>query len=588
MGHPQPRHLRRRAFLLGLTATGATALLAACGATATPTTAPTAPAAPRPSAAAAASAAPSVAGAAPAASAAATSPAGAASPTAANARPSVAASAAPSAAPSAARLVGGGLLRASIPFLPQTLDPGSNTSAGSTIISMGLGETLLASTPQGVAQPWLAESVEPIEPTRWRIRLREGITFHNGKPLDGPAVQRSLARTLEKNAIAANLLNAAKVEAQDARTVILEMKGPNGGVREILTVFYLVIHDAEEAAKVGDAAFAQKPMMTGPFAVADFRPGDFVGLRRYDTYWQGAAAIERAEFRNVADANARLASVLAGDVELARTLPPQGLAQLRAANLPVVTAASAGMYHIFTNNKRFPFDDKAVRQALGLAVDRKTLIERVLNGGEHARGVYPANLPFAGPTPLPFDLARARQLLDGANWRAGGDGVRTKDGKKLEFELLTYPQRPELGLMATAIQAMLKDAGMAVAIRSVEDITKPVNAGDYTATMYSIQTAPTGDPSYILNLIYRSTAAQNVQLGYQSPALDAVIDKLNAETDSARRTELAREAQGILIEDAPATYLMQPLIHIGHTPKLSGIEAHPVEQYLLNHRWKLG
>jgi peptide/nickel transport system substrate-binding protein len=261
---------------------------------------------------------------------------------------------------------------------------------------------------------------------------------------------------------------------------------------------------------------------------------------------------------------------------------------LRAANFPVVTAASGGMYHIFTNNKRFPFDEKSVRQALGFAVDRKTLIERVLNGGEHARGVYPANLPFAGPTPLPFDLARARQILDGANWRAGSDGVRARDGKKLEFELLTYPQRPELGLMATAIQAMLKDAGVATTIRSVEDITKPVNAGDYTATMYSIQTAPTGDPSYILNLIYKSTAVQNVQLGYGSPALDAVIDRLIAETDPARRADLAREAQAILIEDAPATYLMQPLIHLAHTPKLTGVEAHPVEQYLLTHRWKLG
>jgi peptide/nickel transport system substrate-binding protein len=129
---------------------------------------------------------------------------------------------------------------------------------------------------------------------------------------------------------------------------------------------------------------------------------------------------------------------------------------------------------------------------------------------------------------------------------------------------------------------------MAMTIRQVEDITKPVTTGDYTAAMYSLQTAPTGDPSYIMNILYKSTGAWNVQIGYRSARLDAAADKLTAELDPAKRTALALDAQQILAEDVPVIYLMFPLYHIAHTAKLKGFEAHPLETYLLDHRWTLG
>ena len=129
--------------------------------------------------------------------------------------------------------------------------------------------------------------------------------------------------------------------------------------------------------------------------------------------------------------------------------------------------------------------------------------------------------------------------------------------------------------------------GIAIATRGVEDITKLVEGADFTATMYSLQTAPTGDPSYILNILYRGTGAWNGQIGYQSPRLDEAAARLTAESDPNRRVELAREAQRILAEDVPTIHLMQPLYHTAHTAKLRGFEAHTLEAYLLNGRWSL-
>jgi peptide/nickel transport system substrate-binding protein len=549
--------LSRRHLLRGATGSVLTALLAACGA-ASPGTTSTAPSS-------------TVTAAAPAATAISTQAASQATP----------GTSAPRATGSAA-----GNLRVASPFLPKSLDPAIGTQ-GSDIMSLGLGETFTRITPQGDVQPWLAESVEPMDATHWRIRLRQGVTFHNGKPLDAAAAQASLNRTLTKNASAAGLLVLNRIDVQDAQTLVLETKGPNGGIPAILSSYLLMIHDASAATQMGDDAFGQRPVMTGPFQAGDFRTGESVTVRRYDGYWQGAPALGQVEFRNVADGNARLAAVLAGDVDLARQIPPQGVAQVQAAKLPLTSVGSAYVYHIYFNSARPPLDDTAVRRALTLAVDRQTLRDRVLGGGEIARGIYPSYLPFAGTAPLPFDLNQARQLLDAAGWRMGSDGVRAKGGQRLAFEVLTYPQRPELGLLATAIQAQLKDVGVAISIRSTEDISTPVNAGDYTAAMYAFQTAPTGDPSFVLNVLYRSNGGLNKQLGYHSARLDAAADALVPETDPVKRVALARQAQQILIEDAPAAYLLQPLYHTAYVSKLRGFEPHPVEQYLLTSRWSL-
>jgi peptide/nickel transport system substrate-binding protein len=142
--------------------------------------------------------------------------------------------------------------------------------------------------------------------------------------------------------------------------------------------------------------------------------------------------------------------------------------------------------------------------------------------------------------------------------------------------------------MATAIQAMLKDVGISVRIRSVENITPIVEKGDYGATMYSVQTAPTGDPSYMPNILYHSKGAWNVQVGYQSARFDAAAEKLTGETDPARRIEAAKAAAAILNEDVPVVFLASPMYHNLLAPKVKGFEPSPLEAYFLSHALVLG
>src|SRR5262249_7263223 len=152
------------------------------------------------------------------------------------------------------------------------------------IMALGLGETFTRITPQGDVQPWLAESVDPGDATHWRIRLRHGGSFHNGKPLDATAAQASLNPTLAKNTTAATLRVLNRMDVQDAQTLGLETKGPNGGIPAILSSYLLIIHDAMAATQMGDDAFGQHPVMTGAFQAGDFRTGESATVRRYDGY----------------------------------------------------------------------------------------------------------------------------------------------------------------------------------------------------------------------------------------------------------------------------------------------------------------
>jgi peptide/nickel transport system substrate-binding protein len=475
------------------------------------------------------------------------------------------------------------ILRSAEPFGPPTLEPTNNIS--SYAIRFGLGETLLRVTPDGSFVPWLAESVTALDPLRWQVKLRSGVTFWNGRIVDADAVRGSIMRAIAKNPSTAALLNIASVEAADSLTVILTTKSPNGGMLSHLAGFRAIVHDAEHAAQVGDEAFGLAPMLTGPFIPTEFRVRELVTARRFDGYWQGPAKLTGIEMRAVADANARLAAMLAGDVEMARDLPVAATAQARAASVTVVSIPSNFMYQIYLNNKREPFTDAATRQALSLAIDRESLIAHVLGGvGSIATGPFASFHPFAAPTPLPYDPAQTKQLLESTGWLDQGGGARMRDGRALEFELLTYPARPDLVLLATAIQAQLADVGVTVTLRSVESaaITGILDKGEYQASMWTLQMAPSGDPGYILQTVYTTGGDSNPQLGYTSPRFDALIAQLNGTTDVAQRFALAQQAQAILREDSPAIYLMAPSFNTLYSPRLQNFVASPFDHYLID------
>jgi len=481
----------------------------------------------------------------------------------------------------------GGMLRATTAFGAPALDP---VNAITTyIIQYGMGEALIRITPQATLEPWLAESVQPLDALRWRVRLRPGIRFWNGRAMDADAVRSAALRVVEKRRATATLLDLALVEVVDSLTLDMVTRSANGAFLGNLGGANLIVHDADEAARVGDDAFASSPVLTGPMIPTDFRPREYVAARRNDDYWQGTPSLAGITFQIVSDANARLAAGLSGDVDLAHQIPVQGVVQARAGGLSVSSVDEQAMNMVYFNQTKPPFDDVAVRRAVSLAIDRRLLVESVMEGsGSVATGPYPSFFPFADPTPLPYDPSGAMAALDGAGWVPGSDGIRARGGQRLEFTLTTYPQRPELTLLATVIQSQLAQVGMSATLRPVEQVTPIVNSRDYDATMYRLGTAPTADPGFVLNTAYASWGTDTSQHGYSSPRLDAATLALNAASDPATRLQLALQAQAIMREEVPSAFLLSPKLHIALSSRVQNFTPHPFDFYLINHTISVG
>jgi peptide/nickel transport system substrate-binding protein len=469
-----------------------------------------------------------------------------------------------------------------IAIAPASLDP----TVGSipwNLQQLGMGETLTRVDRNSTIVPWLAQSVTPTDDRDWQVVLRDRITFYDGKPVDAAAVKKSLDRSIAKDPDAASLLHAESITVTAPNTLVIQTKDPAPALIATLAHYSLLIHDAD-AADADPTGFAQSPNLTGPFKPVSFSKGAEIRLQRNDRYWGDRPQVGDVDVLLVPDANARTSALLSGQVDLAHQPSPDGVAALQQrTDLTVKAPTVAYQYFMVLNVRKPQFQDPAVRQALSLAVDRTSLATNVLRGAAvPATGAFSTVFPFALQTGYAFDPAQANRKLDSAGWVTGADGVRANGATKLAFTLITYPQRPELGAMAVAMQAELKDIGAQVDIRQVDDINSALKDPSFDASMYAVNTAPTADPSTLLNLFYKTNAPSNFG-GFSSPTIDSEIAELNA-ASSPNRSQLAQKVQQDLLDAAPDIYLVVPKFAVGLDARLKDYDPYPSDYYIIDNQ----
>jgi peptide/nickel transport system substrate-binding protein len=466
-----------------------------------------------------------------------------------------------------------GELKVAIDFLAANLDANRQ---GTFMTRLGLGETLTRLTADLKVEPWLAERVTNVDPTTWRVTLRPNATFHDGSPVDAEAVIASFRRNWELQPAANGFISKDTVlTAVDARTVEFKTPVPTGAFVNNLAAFQFVV------SKPGPENVS---IMTGPFKPVRLVTDESVQLEAFTNHWAGPPAIARVSIRLVRDPNARVLALQSGDVDMIVGSPAELLASLPPEIERAVTPSTRIQYMMF-NHTRPLFQDRAVREAISLGVDRAVLNRVGFEGiSTPVGGVIPP-LPGleAGPSQT-SDPARARQVLDAAGWVPGGDGVRVKDGRRLAFTVLSYPQRADLGVMATAIQGQLRALGIEVRTEQVQDIGKPTTEGSFEATMYSVNLLPTGDPLYAYNVTLATGGDFNFGK-YSNPRFDELTRRMRDEVDPARRAATSRELQEIIRTDVPNAYLVAfPLAYAYRKGKVSNFTPHPSDFYFLNGR----
>ncbi|WP_421693853.1 ABC transporter substrate-binding protein [Aestuariivirga sp.] len=370
----------------------------------------------------------------------------------------------------------------------------------------GNAEFLMRPTWEG-PKPWLAEKVEEVEPTRWRITLKPGLTFQNGNPLNAEVLKACLEyyKTSKENQgdAGCTLIGSPKAfEVKSERELDLVLEKPYPMVPFGCAHYAYIIFDAPTvAAAKGDyASLVNKGILTGPFAWSSIEAGK-ITYKANESYWGGKPKLTGVEIRQVPDEQAGLQAIAAGEADvLAYPALALALAAKGMSNVHYKVTDGVGFVGLLPNNNKAPFDDVRVRKSVSLAIDNDALAAGVGMGlGTTMKGWFPSDHGLALDF-IVYDPAKAVALLDEAGWATGADGLRSKDGKPLEARFYCYTAIGE-GI-ATASADMLKKAGFAATVRRFEHYSEIPPVHEKDGGIYTVYTESIGLNANPLGTLY--------------------------------------------------------------------------------------
>jgi len=452
---------------------------------------------------------------------------------------------------------------------PATLDATKNAYQ---LIRLGVAETLTRVTPQNKLVPWLAREVSAVDPSTWRVALRPNAKFWDGSPVTAQDVQAAFQANWAAYPAAAGLVSKeTQIKVVDATTLEFKTPQPLGSFANAISAQFFLVH------KNGTT-------LTGPYKPTNLAVGQELTAEAFAEHWDGPPPVAKLSVRLVTDANARMLALRSGDVDFVYGVPPQAVKSL-GNDFTVATISSGREDYLVVNHRRPPFNDRALREATALAVDRAALLAVGLAGqGSVASGMFPPDVGIANVPMQATDPVRAKQVLDDAGWQLGADGVRAKGGQRLAFQLLSAPARTEWTPMAVALQAQLKPFGYEIDIQQVKNIGEQLaQSQDFDAAMYSANMLVTGDPQYIFNQTLVGGGPANYG-GYASPQLQAALDKMQSETDPAQRQVLSQQAQEVIKADVANIYLLVVPFIAATSKKIKGYTLHPNDLYVVDNQ----
>ncbi|EPX87100.1 ABC transporter substrate-binding protein [Salipiger mucosus] len=469
---------------------------------------------------------------------------------------------------------------------PKALDPAAVTAVNDFRILMNVYDGLVRYKDGTLeVEPALATGWEISEDgTEYTFTLREGVSFHDGTPFNAEAVVFNFERMLNEDhpfhdtgpfPLAFFFSSVDTVEAVDELTVKFTLSEPYAPFLSNLAYPTGLIVSPAAVEEYG-AEFGRNPVGTGPFTFAEWRSNEAVVVEGNADYWDGAPELEAVVFRPITDANTRTAEMLAGGIDLMVEVPPVSLSEFEGEDFTVHEQAGPHVWFLILNAKEGPFADKLVRQVANYAVNKKALVEDVLEGtAEVAAGPTPPAFSWAYNDtlePYPYDPEKARELLA----EAGAEGA----------ELTFYVTEGGSGMldpvaMGTAIQADLEAVGFDVAIETYEWNTflGEVNPGLEGKADMAEMAWMTNDPDTLPYLALRTDAFPSeggFNSGYYSnPEVDELLEEARVATDQERRAELYKEMQTIVQEDAPWVFVANWKQNAVTNERVGGFELQP-------------
>ena len=458
-----------------------------------------------------------------------------------------------------------------------SLDPTKHGVMNEMNFNNAVFDKLFLFDAQGNAIPRLAASYRLINDTTWEFKLRKGVKFHNGDSFSATDVKFSVERYLDpktKSPHAPFLRGIKEVKVIDDYTlqVVTEKPDPLLCKRFAHTAY---IFPSKYLKEKGEDTFQRNPIGTGPFKFVEWVRGDRLVLEANEGYWAGPALVKTVVFRGIPEATTRMAELQTGMVDIAAQIPPFMVDQMKRLPEIGVQSVPGAKVAVFSINTIAPgpLQDKRVRQALNYAVDKKTIIDKILLGSGFQTAINLTSHSFGfDPTlkPYPYDPEKAKKLLSEAGYKNLKLVLNTPNGRYIFDKQISE-----------AVAEMWEKVGVTVDFRVRE-------WGDYMKEMLSKKLTDVGllqnyltmyDADMILTLYFTKESSFSY---YSDPELQNWLSEARYQLDSKKRKDLYSKIQKKIYEEAAMVFLYQPLDHWGVSKKVKGFVAGPDDIFYLH------
>jgi peptide/nickel transport system substrate-binding protein len=490
----------------------------------------------------------------------------------------------------------GGSMAFAVTTDPETLDPHNTSNGAAWTVFTEIHSSLFYQDLDLTFQGLLAESWEISEDNKEiTLKLREGITFHDGSEFNADSVKYTFERLADVGAKNPNfeMAKAITVEVIDPYNVKLVFEEPNAAFFNAFTGGYGAMLSPEATEAAGDQ-YGRQPVGTNAYKLKDWQTGSTVTLEAFEDFAaapayfenQGAPYISELVYRVIPESFAQVASLETGEVDAV---------DLSAADLPrfenddrfeIFSARLPEMGYLGLTRTRPMMEDPNVRKAIAHGINRDEIINTVFEGGlaEACSTPLPPSVPgfskeLEAESPA-FDVEAAKALLEEAGWVEGDDGIREKDGQKLEPQLYTTTAT-DSGQLATLIQGQLRNIGVDVQINQLEvaallDFTPK---GEHDMLLLSWGWS---DPDVLYLFLSTDRLETSNRVHYSNPDFDALLVKGQQTIDQEARMQVYYDAQKILLEDLPWVPLYMPIDKTAVAKRVKNAEIFPTGGLLLN------
>jgi peptide/nickel transport system substrate-binding protein len=456
---------------------------------------------------------------------------------------------------------------------PDVLDPTLARSFVGRIVFSALCDKLFDIDEKLNPVPQLATSFQwAADNKSMTIKLRSGVTFHDGEKFDANAVKFNIERhkSLAGSNRRGELAPVTTVDVIDELTARINLSAPFSPLLTVLADRAGMMV-SPKAAQANPTAFGSKPVCSGPFKFAERVAQDRIVLERFPNYWNKANIhFDKVIYLPIVDATVRLANLRSGQLDLIERVAPSDVASIKKdSKLSMSRITELGYQGITINTRKGDgsnplAQDRRVREAFELSLDRAGIVQVAMDG-EAIPGnqwVPPTNQFYAKNVPMPKrDVARAKALLKEA-------GIPNPT-----FTLMT-PTTSDGQRVAQVVQAMAKEAGFNVKIQSTEFATSLNLADKGQFDAYVLAWSGRADPDGNLFSFYGCKQPLNYS-GECRPLWDDLLNRSRNTLDTSGRIKVFATLAAEAAQEIPIVYLYHRNWLWAHNKKLTGLKTIP-------------